>query len=99
MSFRRAIDDPDFRTRAPQIVAHLLEAWTVEKAGDGDEADDAFLVLVGIARRGVIARAKDLPCRPAPEIDVEILEVLDVRTDAPFRRRPPAVERRDQLAA
>ena len=32
--------------------------------------------------------------RPAPEVDVEVLEVLGVRADAPLRRRHPAVQRR-----
>src|SRR5258708_839502 len=93
MSFWRAVNDPDFGTSAAQIVAHFLEARTVEEAGDADEADDAFLVFVGIAGGCVIARSENFPGRSPPEVDIKILEVLDVRADAPFRRRSPTVER------
>src|SRR5882672_1062434 len=37
---------------------------------------------------------EDLPCRPAPEVDVEIAEVLAVRASAPFTRRHPVCQRR-----
>ena len=57
--------DPDFRARASQIVAHFLEAWTVEEAGNSNEADDAFLIFVGIASRRVVAGTKNLPVSPS----------------------------------
>ena len=93
----RAVDHPDVGAGAPQIVAHLLETRPVEESRDGDEADDALLVFFGIAGGGVMAGAEDLPRRPAPEIDVEVPQVLGVRADAPLRRRRPAVERRGQV--
>src|SRR5690242_1297804 len=61
MSLRRAVDHPDFGTGATQIVTHLLEAGTVEESRHADEADDAFLVLIREACRGVMAGAKHLP--------------------------------------
>ena len=40
MALRRTIDDPDLVGVAAQVGAHLLEARSVEEAGDADEADD-----------------------------------------------------------
>ena len=53
MAFRRTIDHPNVRTRPPQVVAHSLEAWSIEKAGDRDETDDPFLVRIRHAGRGL----------------------------------------------
>ena len=58
MAFRRTVDHPDVRARPAQIIAHLLEARPVEKAGDGDEADDAGFVRIRQAGRGEAARPK-----------------------------------------
>src|SRR5262245_532058 len=43
--------------------------------------------------------AKHFPGRPTPEIDIEILQVLSMRANAPLRRRPPAVEKCSELPA
>ena len=84
VALRRAVDHPDVRAGPAQVVAHLLEARPVEKAGDGDETDDAFFVRIRHAGRGEAAGAEDLQRRPAPEIDVEVPQVLAVRADAPI---------------
>ena len=54
----RAIDHPDFRAGAPQVIAHFFETRTVEKPGDRNETDDAFLVLVRVAGCRVVAGPK-----------------------------------------
>src|SRR5207248_4251366 len=84
---------------AAQVLAHLLESRAVQEPSDRNEADDAFLVLLGMAGRCIVARPEDFPGRPPPEIDVKVPEVLEVRAHAPFRRRAPAIERRNELAA
>src|ERR1700722_8592792 len=92
MALGRTVDHKNVRARPAQIVAHPLEPRPVEKAGDGDETDNAFLVRIFETSRGEAACAKDLQRRPAPEIDIEVLEVLSVRADAPVSRRLPSVE-------
>jgi hypothetical protein len=40
MTFRRAIDHPNFIALAPQLLTHLLEARSIQKAGYGNIAYD-----------------------------------------------------------
>jgi hypothetical protein len=54
------------------------------------------LALVGSA--SVRVAPENLPGRPAPEIDIEITQVLGVSADAPFEGRLPVVERGAQPA-
>ena len=89
MPLGRAVDDPDVVAGAPEVIAHLLKTRPAEEAGDGDVADDAGAV------RGVVI--EDLPRRPAPEVDVEIAQVLAVRARAPLARRHPLGKRRGFL--
>ena len=102
MAFWRAINDENLVGFAAQIGAHLLEARTVQKSGDSDEANDASplrpfrLAFVSPAAVGVAP--EDLPGRPAPEIDIEVTQVLGVSADSPFGRRLPIVERGAQPA-
>src|SRR5262245_37983714 len=84
MALRAAIDYPDAVSGSTQVVAHTLESRSVEESGDGDETNDASVVL-----RVVV---EDLPGRPAPEIDVEVAQVLGVGADAPIGGRYPFVE-------
>ena len=89
MAFRRAVDNPDFVRFGPQVGAHLLKAGAVQKAGRGDEADNARLVALPAFLLGRVAVAEYLPGGPAPEVHVEVAEVLGVRSDVPFERRHP----------
>ena len=86
MAFGRTVDDPDVIGLAAEVVAHLLEAGAVKEPGDRDEANDAG-VMVGVV-------VEHLPGGPAPEVDVEVAEVLGVCPDAPLARGLPGVERR-----
>src|SRR6185295_15116894 len=95
---RRAVDDPDRRAVAPQLLPHLLEAGTVQETCDGDEADDARAVLVA-ADRLAMTRAEYLERRPPPEIDVEVLQMLGVSADTPADRRRPQVHWRRRCRA
>ena len=88
---RRAVDHPHVVGGAAEVVAHPLEARPVEKAGHRDEADDSRVVF-----RVVV---EHLPCRPAPEVDVEVAQVFGVRSDAPLARRHPCLKRRRQVRA
>src|SRR5206468_2312387 len=63
------------------------EPGAIQEAGDGDEADDAGVVL-----RVVV---EHLPGGPAPEIDVQVAQVLGVGADAPISGRDPGVEQAD----
>src|SRR5271157_3207596 len=86
MTFWGAVDDPDVVPGTPEVIAHLLEAWTVEESGHRNEADNSPVR----SRRAI----KNLPGGPAPEVDVEIAEMLGVGADAPLARRLPRIERR-----
>src|SRR6185437_1993517 len=99
MPFGRAIDDPYLGTCTPQIVTHFFEAWSVEKTSHSNEANDPFLVLVRKTGCCVVAGAENLPCCPAPEIDVEIFEMFSVGTYTPFRGRSPTIKRCNQAFA
>ena len=86
MPLGRAVDHPDLVGAPAQIVAHTLEAGPVEEPRHGDEADDAVL------RRRIGIGVEHLPRRPAPEVDVEIPQMLRVRAHLPSRRRHPVVQ-------
>src|SRR4051794_9697545 len=43
------------------------------------------------------AAAEHLPCRPSPEIHIEVAQVLGMRTGAPLDRRYPIAQRHDAL--
>ena len=88
----------------PQVGAHLLEAGAVQKAGDRDEADHAAPVRPAAEIAGGRAAAEGvatehLPRRPAPEINIEVAQMLGVGADAPRHRRLPIVERRGEAGA
>src|ERR1700674_5089859 len=85
MAFRRAVNDPNVVASASHVVAHFLESGSPEKARHCDEANNPCVVCR--------VMVKDLPCRPTPEVDIEIAEVLAVRSGAPFCRRHPSFER------
>src|SRR4051812_35063183 len=74
MAFWRAVHHPDFGTGLAQSGAPFPKAPTIEKPRHCDETDDALLVFVWVTGCGVITRAKHLPCRPTPKIDVEVLQ-------------------------
>ena len=69
-SLAAQVEDPDVVALPAQVLAHAAEGVAVKIARGADEADDARP-----ARRVVL---EDLPQRPAPEIDVEIVEILNV---------------------
>ena len=86
MPFGRTIDDPDIMTGAPQVVAHLLESRTVEEPGHGNKTHHARL-MVGMV-------VVHFPGGPAPEVDIQVTQVLAVNSRAPFARRHPIFKRR-----
>ena len=86
MALGRAVDHPDVVAGAAQVIAHLLKARPAQETGHGDEAHDARL-----APRPVVV---SFPRRPAPEVNVEVAQVLAVRAHAPFARRHPVGQRR-----
>ena len=69
-SLAAEIQDPDLVADPPHMLAHAAEGVPVQIARRRDETDDAR------ASRDFLF--KDLPERPAPEIDVEVVQVLDV---------------------
>src|SRR5690349_13808412 len=97
MAFGRAINDPDLVGVVPQISAHLLEAGTVEKTRHSNEANDAAPRRRRRRIRRDDAAAEHLPRRPAPEVDIEVAQMLGVGPDAPYCRRQPIPERLDTV--
>ncbi|ODN68805.1 hypothetical protein A6302_03906 [Methylobrevis pamukkalensis] len=94
VALRRAVDHPDVGATGAQVGPHLLETLPVEEARHGDEADDALLIAVGPTGGVAPAGAKHLEARPAPEVDVEILQMLGMGADMPLGRGPPPFHRR-----
>src|SRR5438067_2455678 len=58
----RAVDDSNVVACASHVVAHLLESRSNEKSRYSDEAGDSRVVIWQMV--------KDLPRRPAPEVDI-----------------------------
>src|SRR6266851_1908720 len=85
VAFGGAVDDPDVVAGAAEVVAHLLESEAAEEASGGDVADDTGVVLWVLVEY--------LPGRPAPEVDVEVVEVFAMNADAPLGRGHPCFER------
>src|ERR1700674_4818423 len=79
-----AVDDPDVVACTSHVVAHLLESRSSEKSRDSDETDDSCIV------RGLMI--KDLPCRPAPKVDIEVAKMFAMSPGMPFGRRHPGLE-------
>ena len=69
-SLAAEVENPNLVALPTDMFAHPREGIAVEVARCADEADDAG------AFGGVLL--KNLPQCPAPEIDVEVIEVLDV---------------------
>src|SRR5438094_6027381 len=84
MSLGRAINHPNIIAGAAQVIAHLLKTGTIEKTGNSDEAHDPRFASWPVV--------VNFPRRPAPEVNIEITEMLGVRTDAPFTWRHPSGE-------
>ena len=61
---------------------------------DGDKAHHALLRGHRRRVRRNDAAAKDFPGGPAPEVDVQIAQVLHVRADSPLDWRHPGAQRR-----
>jgi hypothetical protein len=97
MSLRRAVNDPNGRAVAPQVIAHPLKSRPTQICRWSYETHYAEAVLIFLARRGIPARTEHFECRPSPEVDVEIFQVLRVGADPPIRRRHPAIHRRCQI--
>src|SRR5271157_5667502 len=64
------VQNPNFVAEAAHLLAHPAEGFAIEVTGGADETDDAR------PARGLLL--EDLPKRPAPEVDVKVVEVLDV---------------------
>src|SRR5207244_3886436 len=80
----RAVDYPNLVGGATEIIAHLLEAGSIEEASHRDKAHNPCI--------GVWVVIKDFPRRPPPEVHVQIAQVLGVCTDTPVTRRYPSGE-------
>ena len=66
------VDDPELVEGAPHHLAHPHESRPTQVGGGGDERDDARS----------LGAVEDLPERPAPEIDVVVVEILQVHARA-----------------
>src|SRR5688572_18620986 len=93
MPFWRAVDNPDIGAIAPEIIAHLLKPRPIQECRRSDETNDAGAVSIQLSRCGGMPRAKHLPRRPPPKIDIEILEMLQITADTPLRWRRPKIHR------
>src|SRR5439155_6367645 len=62
------VEDPELVEQLPHVPAHTGKARTAQVRRRCDETDDP---LAGLA-------LEDLPQRPAPEVDIQVVEVLDV---------------------
>ena len=71
-SLASQVEDPDFIAHPAHVFAHAHEGLAVQVAGGADEADYAAVVW------GVVF--KHFPQGPAPEIDIEVVEVFGVET-------------------
>ena len=69
VAFAAQVENPEIVANAPNVFAHAPKSVAVEIARRGDEADDTRAV-----GRVVL---EHLPQCPTPEIDVEIVEVLE----------------------
>jgi hypothetical protein len=69
-SLAAEIENPDFVALATHVLAHPAEGVSVEVARRADETDNARPT-----RRPVF---ENLPQRPTPEVDIEVVEILDV---------------------
>src|ERR1044072_3070737 len=76
MTFRGAIYYPNLSSYAAKILAHSVEYWSIKEARYSNEAGYPG-IPVGIV-------IKNLPCCPAPEIDIKVTQVLYMRTSSPI---------------
>ena len=84
------VQNPYLVADAAQVLPHAAEGVPVQVARSADEADDS-----GAA--GLLL--EDLPQRPAPEIDIQVVEVLDAdAVPGALRRRQKVVEDWRRLA-
>ena len=89
-SLAAQVDDPDFIARPAHVFAHAHEGLAVQVAGGADEADHAAVV------RGVVF--KHFPQGPAPEIDIEVVEVLGVEAAPSLPQRVKKIRENGFLA-
>src|ERR1017187_140149 len=68
------VENPDFVAKPPHVLAHSTEGVAVDVARRADEADNAR-TMSGLM-------LENLPERPAPEVDVEVVQVMDADTVA-----------------
>ena len=79
-TFAAKVQNPYIVAEAAHVLAHPAKCVTIDVARRADEADDA--------RPACRLVLEDLPKRPAPEVDVEVVEVLDVDAVAGGYRWP-----------